>query len=219
MVLDHPSGFPADVQLFEIFSDQVASIIGTRQYLPPEDMVSLQVALVNLALKCYPNKVEYIDKVMLSTVKIFQRMGLDRLESNSMVARELSKLLKIPLDHYNNLLTVLKLQHYAGLMQHLDYPGRKLLSIYILTNALDSETIITTQEEVEQALSLVSTLVTDQNDQPSGEIDLEELSEEQSLLARFVHQFSSNVLDQQYLILITARKVRFLYFIAYLKVE
>lgn len=170
-------------------------------------MVSLQVALVNLALKCYPAKVEYIDKVMLSTVEIFQRLGMDRLESNSMVARELSKLLKIPLDHYNNLLTVLKLQHYAGLMQHLDYSGRKLLSMYILTNALESETIITTQEEVEQALSLVSTLVADQSDQPSGEIDLEELSEEQSLLARFIHQFRSTVSDQQYLILIAARKV------------
>ncbi|KAK9687129.1 Vacuolar protein sorting-associated protein 35 [Popillia japonica] len=181
---DHPNGFLADVQLFEIFSDQVSSIISTRQYLPPEDMVSLQVALVNLALKCYPAKVEYIDKVMLSTVEIFQRLGMDRLESNSMVARELSKLLKIPLDHYNNLLTVLKLQHYAGLMQHLDY-----------------------SEEVEQALSLVSTLVADQSDQPSGEIDLEELSEEQSLLARFIHQFRSTVSDQQYLILIAARKI------------
>ncbi|GJQ66126.1 Vps35 [Trypoxylus dichotomus] len=92
-------------------------------------------------------------------------------------------------------------------MQHLDYSGRKLLSMYILTNALESETIVTTQEEVEQALNLVSTLISDQSDQPSGDIDLEELSEEQSLLARFIHQFRSNVLDQQYLILTGARKI------------
>ena len=170
-------------------------------------MISLQVALVNLALKCYPSRVDYIDKVMLTSVEIFQRLGVDRLESHSNVAKELLKLLKIPLDHYNNLLTVLKLQHYAGLMQHLDYSGRKMLSIYILNNALESETVIPVHEQVEQALGLVSTLVTDQSDQPTGDVDLEELAEEQSLLARLVHQFSSHVPDQQYLILVAARKV------------
>ncbi|XP_022912925.1 vacuolar protein sorting-associated protein 35 [Onthophagus taurus] len=206
-LVGNQSVFPTEIQLFEVFSDQVASIISNRQYLLHEDMVALQVALVNLALKCYPTIVEYIDKVMLTTVEVFHRLGLERLESNSMVARELSKLLKIPLDHYNNLLTVLRLQHYAALMQHLDYNGRKTLSIYILNNALESETIIPTQEEVEQALNLVSTLITYQPDQPNGEIDLEELSEEQSLLARFVHQFKSDSPDQQYLILVAARKI------------
>lgn len=196
-----------EVQLFEVFSDQVASIVANRQHLLPEDMVALEVALVNLALKCYPERVDYIDKVMLNSVEVFQRLGLDHIESNSLVARELSKLLKIPVDNYNNILTVLKLQHYAALMQHLDYYGRKSLSVYILNNALDNETIIPTQEQVEQALHLVSTLITDQNDQPTSEIDLEELADEQSLLARFIHQFKSDVPDQQYLILTGARKI------------
>lgn len=64
------SGVPPDVQLFDVFSDQVASIIQTRQDMPPEDIVSLQVALVNLAHKCYPDRVDYIDKVMLTTVQV-----------------------------------------------------------------------------------------------------------------------------------------------------
>lgn len=59
-----------EVQLFEVFSDQVSSIISNRQYLPPEDMVALQVALINLALKCYPDRIDYIDKVMLSSVEV-----------------------------------------------------------------------------------------------------------------------------------------------------
>lgn len=124
-----------------------------------------------------------------------------------MVAKELLKLLKIPIDQYNNLLTVLKLQHYTALMQHLDYYGRKNLSIYILNNALDNETIIPSETQVESALSLVSTIVSDQSDQPNGEIDLEEMAEEQSLLARFIHQFKASTADQQYLILSGARKV------------
>ncbi|XP_068894680.1 vacuolar protein sorting-associated protein 35 isoform X2 [Tenebrio molitor] len=195
------------VQLFEVFSDQVASIITNRQYLPPEDMIALQVALVNLALKCYPDRIDYIDKVMLTSVEVFQRLGLEHLESNSLVAKELQKLLKIPLDNYNNLLIILKLKHYAGLMQHLDYAGRKMLSIYILNNALDNETVVPSQEETEQSLNLLSPLVNDKEDQPLGEVDLEELAEEQCLLARFIHQLRSNVADDQYLILTAARKI------------
>lgn len=61
-----------EVQLFEIFSNQVSSIIANRQFLPPEDMISLQVALINLALKCYPKMFEYIDLVMLSSVEVKQ---------------------------------------------------------------------------------------------------------------------------------------------------
>ncbi|KAL1512525.1 hypothetical protein ABEB36_002106 [Hypothenemus hampei] len=196
-----------DVQLFEVFSDQVSSIISNRQYLPPEDMVSLQVALINLALKCYPKRIDYIDKVMLSSVEMFHRLGLDRLEYHSSVAKELQKLLKIPLDAYNDILVILKLKHYSGLMQHLDYNGRKALSIYILNNALENDTIVPTPKEVEQALSLLNTLVCEENENPIGDIDLEELTEEQCLLARFIHQLKSQVLDEHYLILTVARKI------------
>ena len=44
----------------------------------PEDIVSLQVALINLALKCYPDKVDYVDKVLETTEEIFNRMNLDQ---------------------------------------------------------------------------------------------------------------------------------------------
>ncbi|XP_018569132.1 vacuolar protein sorting-associated protein 35 [Anoplophora glabripennis] len=196
-----------EVQLFEVFSNQISSIIANREYLPPEDMVALQVALVNLALKCYPDRIDYIDKVMLSSVEVLQRLGLEHLESHTSVAKELQKLLKIPLDNYNSLLMVLKLKHYAGLMQHLDYFGRKALSIYVLNNALEYETVIPTSEEAEQALTLLNTLVTDKNEHPIGDLDMEELAEEQCLLARFIHQLRSNVPDDQYLILTAARKI------------
>lgn len=196
-----------EVQLFEVFSDQVSSIISNRQYLPPEDMVALQVALINLALKCYPDRIDYIDKVMLSSVEMFQRLGLEHLEYHSSVAKELQKLLKIPIDSYNDILVILKLKHYAGLMQHLDYNGRKMLSIYILNNALENETIIPTPDETNQALTLLNTLVSEKNENPMGEIDIEELAEEQCLLARFIHQLKSNVPDEQYLILNVAKKI------------
>jgi Vacuolar protein sorting-associated protein 35. len=44
--------------LFETFSEQVASIVQSRIDMPAEDIVALQVSLINLALKCYPDKVD-----------------------------------------------------------------------------------------------------------------------------------------------------------------
>lgn len=53
---------------------------------------------------------------------------------------------------------------------------------------------------------MISSLIEDQSDQPIIEDDPEEFAEEQSLVARFIHQLKSELPDQQYLILSTARK-------------
>ncbi|XP_069687418.1 vacuolar protein sorting-associated protein 35 [Periplaneta americana] len=199
-------GIPSDVRLFDVFSDQVATIIQSRQDMPAEDIVSLQVSLVNLAHKCYPDRVDYVDKVLLTTVQIFQKLNVDRIEYNTAVARELTRLMKIPVDNYNNLLTVLQLQHYGPLLDLFDYHGRKHLAAYLVTNALDNETQIPTQEEVDAVLTMLSPLIQDQSDQPPGEEDPEDFAEEQGLLGRFIHHLRSDTPDQQYLILSTARK-------------
>ncbi|CAC5406079.1 VPS35 [Mytilus coruscus] len=75
------TGIPPEIQLFDIFSQQIAQVIQNRPDMPPEDIVSLQVALINLALKCYPDKVEYVDKVLETTEEIFNRLNLDQVQS------------------------------------------------------------------------------------------------------------------------------------------
>ena len=42
--------------------------------MPLEDTVSLQVSLVNLALKCYPDRIDFVDKVMETTAAIFEKL-------------------------------------------------------------------------------------------------------------------------------------------------
>jgi len=70
------------------------------------------------------------------------------LETSSAVSRELIRLMKIPVDSYNNALTLLKLDHFGPLFEYFDYHARKTMSIYIINNILDNETIIPTQEQV-----------------------------------------------------------------------
>jgi len=194
-------------KLFDIFSDQVASIIESRVDMPPEDIASLQVSLVNLALKCYPDRLDYVDKVLQSTVSVLQRLGLTTVVYSSGVGKEMMNLLRLPVDQYNNVLTVLQLEHYTPLLQCFDYHGRKTLSVYLINNALNSDTYINTPEQVDTVLTMISTLVEDQADQPAIEDeDPEDFADEQGLLGRFIHHLKSDVPDQQYLILSTARK-------------
>ena len=51
-------GIPCDIQLFNIFSDEISSIIRARPEMPPEDVVILEVSLINFAHKCYTERVD-----------------------------------------------------------------------------------------------------------------------------------------------------------------
>ncbi|KAI1890201.1 hypothetical protein AGOR_G00171240 [Albula goreensis] len=199
-------GIPSDLQLFDIFSQQVATVIQSRQDMAVEDAVSLQVSLINLALKCYPDRVDYVDKVLESTVEIFTKLNLEHIASGSAVSRELMRLLKTPVDAYNNILTILQLKHFSLLFQHFDYQSRKSMSCHMLTNTLDHSTEIRAQDQVDAILMLISALIQDQPDQPGEDPDPEDFAEEQSLVGRFIHLLRTDDPDQQYLILNTARK-------------
>ena len=50
--------------------------VQTRSEMPTEDIVALQVSLINLALKCYPERVDYVDKVLQYTSEIFSKLNL-----------------------------------------------------------------------------------------------------------------------------------------------
>lgn len=137
--------------------------------MPSEDTVSLQVALLGLAHKCYPSRVDYIDKVLLNTSTIFDKLQITkyvgflyvftifkiidltrfdcRIEYNTNVWKELMRLLKLPVDHYKDILTVIQLENYAPLLDYLDYAGRKTIAVYLITSVLDNGTLISTQEQ------------------------------------------------------------------------
>ncbi|XP_065675413.1 vacuolar protein sorting-associated protein 35 isoform X2 [Hydra vulgaris] len=199
-------GIPNDIRLFEIFSQQVAHVIQSRSDMPTEDIVALQVSLINLALKCYPDRVDYVDKVLEYTEEIFSKLNLAHIDKNNAVSKELMRLLKIPVDAYNNVLTILKLKHFAPLFGYFHYATRKEMAMYVINNALDNETYIPSMEEVDSVLQLAAPLIMDQDDQPAEPEDPEDFAEEQGLMGRLVTLLYSDNPDQQYLILTTARK-------------
>jgi len=70
------------------------------------------------------------------------------LEHGSPVSKELMRLMKIPIDNYNNILSVLELQHYAPLFEYFDYQSRKVMSCYLISNGLENDNYIPNQEQV-----------------------------------------------------------------------
>ncbi|XP_020900046.2 vacuolar protein sorting-associated protein 35 [Exaiptasia diaphana] len=199
-------GIPSDIKLFDLMSEQVSSVLQVREDMPTEDKVSLQVSLINLALKCYPDRVDYVDKVLQYTAEEFGRLELGHIDKNNPVSKELTKLLKNPIDSYNNVLKLLELKYFIPMFNYFDFETRKEMSLYVISNAVDSEVNIPTQEQIDTLLTLVSTLVTDQEDQPSEPEDPEDFAEEQNLMGKFITLMKSDSPDQQYLILNTARK-------------
>ena len=69
------------------------------------------------------------------------------------------------------------------------------MSSYLVNNVIENATCIPTSERVDTILTIVATLVQDQKDGLTAEKlrseDLEEFTEEQSLMGRLVHQLQA----------------------------
>ncbi|MFH4978681.1 hypothetical protein AB6A40_005390 [Gnathostoma spinigerum] len=199
-------GIPANLPLFDIFSEQTKNVISSRQEMPPEDIVALQMALVSFAIKCYPDKIDYADKVFGATSNIFDNLKISKIDSYGPVGRELLKFLRIPVDHYNDVIRLLELSHYGDVLIALDYHGRTQAASYILQNMIDQDTRMTDQNAVEGIFALIEPLMQDQEDQPENVESSDDFSEEQSLVARIVSLIQADSCDQQFLLLNSARK-------------
>jgi len=202
-----PLDAESETTLFETFSKQIAEIIKSRPNMPVQDIVALHTTMLNLAVKCYPDRIDYVDKVLEITEAIFNNMNLDHIQSNSPVSKELIKMLKIPIDLYKDVLKLLKIKHYSTLYEHLDYIGRKSICHYLVNSALENETIISSTQDAEGLLQMINPLIVDSSDVPADyEQDGEDFAEEQTLVARLVHLMQSEDLDEQYMMLSAARK-------------
>ncbi len=202
-------GIPGDIQLFDIFSAEIANVIkGRGDRMPPEDIVSLQVSLVNMAHSCYPGRDDYVDTVLEVTKSLFDNVGLERAEHGTPVGRELERLLKIPVEALNDMIAVLALKNFRPLLDTFDFEGRRAMARFLAENVVDNDTAVDTPERVEEVLAVCAPLLCDQEDGPPADKwdDPEEFAEEQGLVGRLVHQLRSEDPDVHFLILSATRK-------------
>jgi len=202
---DGGAGIPDNVPLFDIFSEQISDVIQNRAgNLPPEDMAALQVSLLNLAHKCYHDRLDYVDAVFERTAEMINGISTNRVAADSALGKELQQLLQIPLDSYDDL-TVLQLQHFTPCLELLDYPARRDVAMHLIERIIEADIRVQQADEVDSLLTLIGVLVSDQTDSTADFSD-DDFHEEQELVGRFIHQLRSEEPDMQYLILTKARQ-------------
>lgn len=120
---------------------------------------------------------------------------------------QLQKLLQLPLETFKDTLTVLKLEHFAQLPSFLGYPQRKKFAVDFCKSAVLYTKALSTTEQVTKLLSFITPLLRDEVDQPpEDQIDAEDFSEEQNLVASLIHLFKNDNPLDLFQLLLTARK-------------
>ncbi|EDN02247.1 vacuolar sorting-associated protein [Histoplasma capsulatum] len=183
------------IKLYEIFFDQVVSLVRTRN-LPIQDTVALSVSLVNLALNIYPARLEYVDQVLeYATKKTLEYADTADLHSSA-AQSNLLNLLLAPIRAYISIFTALSLPNYIPLFAAQPYSTRRAVAGEIARGILRNRTIISTSEHLDGVLQILRVLIKEGMQQPIGypgapqqrrSGETEETIEEQGWLARLVH--------------------------------
>ncbi|KAJ5235596.1 uncharacterized protein N7469_004764 [Penicillium citrinum] len=211
---EEKSEVPAEVRLYDIFYEQVVSLIKTRA-LPIQDTMALLVSLVNLALNIYPERVEYIDQVLnFATQKTAEYTDHADLHS-APTQQHILHLLNAPLRAYASIFTALALPHYLPLLSSQSYPTRRSIAGEIIRSLLKNNIFISTPENLDRVLQVARVLIKEGMQQSGGYAggqsqrrggETEETIEEQGWLARLVHLIQAPENDTQLKLLQATRK-------------
>ncbi|KAF2633717.1 vacuolar protein sorting-associated protein 35 [Macroventuria anomochaeta] len=207
-------GIPRNVKLFEIFHEQVQTLV-KMQRLAIQDTIGLLVSLANLALNIYPERLDYIDQVLtFANQKVTEYQNSADLHSQATQSQILNLLLA-PIKTYVSLFTALALPNYIPLLHSQPYPTRRAVAGEIARSLMRNKTPITTVENLESVLEILKVLIREGIQQaqgyPGGPIqrraqETEETIEEQGWLARIVHLIHGTDNDTQFKLLQLARK-------------
>lgn len=70
---EHETGIPSSIPLFEIFWKQVSNTIDQRPDIVLEDVSALLISLMNMAVSCYPDRIDYVYKIFQFANSYFQK--------------------------------------------------------------------------------------------------------------------------------------------------
>jgi vacuolar protein sorting-associated protein 35 len=207
-------GIPTNVKLFEIFHEQVATLV-KMQRLSIQDTVGLLVSLANLALNIYPERLDYVDQVLaFANQKVTEFANSADLHSQACQSQILSLLLA-PIKTYVSMFTALALPSFIPLLHNQPYPTRRAVAGEVARSLLRNQTRISSVENLESVLEILKVLIKEGMQQatgyPGGPIqrraqETDETIEEQGWLARIVHYIHGSDNDTQFKLLQAARK-------------
>lgn len=205
---DNKQLFEGTIDIFVVFSEFVGKLIQAQRQVAVADSLStlkLMVSLLNLALRCYPDRHDYVDSSMGLCVEKL-RQDPDSAHQRDFV-RLITQMLTIPTTAYKNVLIVLGLENYLPLFEMLPYMSRKSVALGFAKSALKFGHHLTTLEEANRMFAYLRPLLQSEEDQPpEDELDEEDFEEEQNVVARVVHLFDNDDPTLYFQILTLTRK-------------
>ncbi|KAK9808922.1 hypothetical protein WJX72_006449 [[Myrmecia] bisecta] len=182
-----------------------ASKVATQQAeMPAADVAAMYIALLGFTGSVYPDRLDSVDQVLAATHAALQSRATSR---DARAEKQLVALLSIPLDKFD-VVTVLGLNNYPHVMGLLAPATQKEMAVKIVQVILKNTTRVTSVEKVDMLFDFINPLIVDVEG-TQDDTDEEDFADEQSLIARLIHQFHSEDTDVQHQILTAAHK-RFL---------
>ena len=101
-------------------------------------------------LNCCSNETYFSKSSSLSHVQIRYHLlsFIHRVDGNSIAGEELTRLVMMLLENYDDTLCVLQLEYYPKMLQLFDYQGRKQLAVHLATTIVEKYMYITTPDAV-----------------------------------------------------------------------
>lgn len=200
---ESPDAIPKDLEMFPLFHTHTSNIIQSSGKMALVDILALQVALVNFASKCYPDRIEYIDHVLGLSVKVLEKTGVDKVDSKCV--KHIVELLCLPLDSLS--LAILDLSSYGPLMDYLADYQKKQVASTIVKAVVKRKTALDTIEKVDTLFKFASPLIKDEGTATTvSNEDRFEFDQEQHLMAQLFHLIHTEDTNMHFALFTTTRK-------------
>jgi len=191
--------------IFPTFFQYITRMMEKRRAMPVEHALAMLAALVDMAFKCYQGSPEYVDKVYDFAVS--RLADLPAEHQTKPVVDQIFKLLRTPLEQLQRPLQVLDIKSYVNLaLTCLVITKRRRIALDIARRIMDTGTIIPDMETAEKLFVFLRVIIADPVLADSDYYDVDELSHEQNLLSALIHRLKSSDIEQQYGMLILAKK-------------
>ncbi|KAJ1970421.1 retromer complex subunit Vps35 [Dimargaris xerosporica] len=152
-------GIPTDVKLFEVFWKEIVQLIQARPDMTMEDMTALCLSLMKLSLNCYPDHFDYIDQILdFIAARVDQAKLSPDLHAPSTI-NNLLALMQGPVDAYESVLDLLRLDHYGVLLDLLTFSTRRTVARSILQRLLQQGAHIHTHTDAVGILNYCQVLI------------------------------------------------------------
>lgn len=187
---------PDDVPLFDLFSKYINDLTKARTSMSLAAILEMSNAMVNLALRVYPQDNSKLDSVYeFASSHIQERGGCG---DDKKVMDQCSRILQSPIEHHKTIRPTLVLKNFGKVLNSLPWGTRRKMAIFFVDSVTKNETKIPSAEEVETLLNYLSPLIKRDGTETFSDDDWHE---DQMKVSCIISMFNSTDVETMYAIL------------------